>query len=61
MLNDVWTLLKACPPKEGGIAGSTAARVRDEQSLKQNAPKLVTFSGIVIEVRDKQSEPNILP
>ena len=52
MLNDGWTLLKACPPKDGGIAGSTVARMRDEHSAKQKSTMLVTLSGKVIEVRN---------
>ena len=54
MINDVWALSKADAPKVGGVAGSTVARMRDVQLLKQLLPKLVTPSGILIEVRDEQ-------
>ena len=54
MLNDEWTPVKTANPKEGGIAGSTVARVRDAHPLKQLSPKLVTPTGISIEVRDEQ-------
>ena len=60
MLNDGWTLLKAFVPKEGGVEGSTVARVRDVQLAKQYCPMLVTLSGRVIEVRahpEKQYSP----
>ena len=44
---------KDISPKEGGIAGSTVARVRDVHPIETlPSPKLVTLSGKVIEVRD---------
>ena len=53
MLSDVWTLLKAPAPIEGGIEGSTVARMRNVQFKKHHAPMLVTLSGKVIEVREE--------
>ena len=51
-------------PKEGGLAGSTVARVSAEQFIKQFLAMLVTLAGIGIDVRDtqpiKQSSPKLV-
>ena len=48
------TLLKASILKWEESQGVLLQGMRDEQSLKQLSPKLVTLSGKVIEVRDVQ-------